>query len=189
MNVRIDVSNIKLETDRLILRPFQEEDLTDFYAYASVPGVGEMAGWTHHTSMEESKKILDIFLQEKKTFAIINKESKQVIGSLGLEEYDEEYFKEYEDQRGLELGYVLSKEYWGKGLMPEAVHRVIEFLFDEKNLDFITCAHFIQNSQSRRVIEKNGFQFVCEGVYDGKIGKFEDRNYILRKEDYRNGKI
>lgn len=189
LNVRIDISNIRLETDRLILRPFEEKDLNDFYDYAKVEGVGEMAGWPHHQSIEESKKILKIFMEEKKTFVLYHKETKKVIGSLGLEKYNENYYKEYDNQKGLELGYVLSKEYWGNGLMPEAVHRVIEFLFEEKNLDFITCSHFIKNSQSRRVIEKNDFHFVCEGVFDGKIGKFEDRNYILRKEDYQNGKI
>ncbi|MDE7095276.1 MAG: GNAT family N-acetyltransferase [Anaeroplasmataceae bacterium] len=189
MNVRIDVRQVKLETDRLILRPFEENDLVDFNTYAKVEVVGEMAGWLHHQSIEESKRILDRFIAGHHTFALVHKESKKVIGSLGLEEYNEENFKAFESLKGLELGYVLSKEYWGQGLMPEAVHRVIEFLFEEKNLDFITCGHFIQNSQSRRVIEKNGFQFVCEGVFDGKLGKFEDREYILRKEDYLNGKI
>ncbi len=189
LNVRIDVRQVKLETERLILRPFEENDLEDFNTYAKVEGVGEMAGWPHHQSIEESKRILDKFIAEHHTFALVHKESRKVIGSLGLEEYNEEHFKTYESLRGLELGYVLSKEYWGQGLMPEAVHRVIEFLFEEKNLDFITCGHFIQNSQSRRVIEKNGFQFVCEGVFDGKLGQFEDREYILRKEDYLNGKI
>lgn len=189
MNVRIDVRNIRLDTKRLILRPFEETDLIDFNTYAKVEGVGEMAGWPHHQSIEESKRILDKFIAEYHTFALVHKESKKVIGSLGLEEYNEEHFKDYKNLRGLELGYVLSKEYWGQGLMPEAVRRVIEFLFEEKNLDFITCGHFVKNHQSKRVIEKCGFQFVCEGVFEGKLGQFEDREYILRKEAYLNGKI
>ncbi|MDE5855662.1 MAG: GNAT family N-acetyltransferase, partial [Anaeroplasmataceae bacterium] len=129
------------------------------------------------------------FIAEHHTFALVHKESKKVIGSLGLEEYNEEHFKDYKNLRGLELGYVLSKAYWGQGLMPEAVRSVIKYLFEEKKLDFITCSHFIMNSQSRRVIEKSGFHFVCEGVFDGKLGKFKDRKYIIRKEDYQNGKI
>ena len=189
MNVRIDVSDIKLETERLILRPFEENDLEDFYEYAKVDGVGEMAGWYHHQSIEESKKILHIFMEEKKTLALVHKETKKVIGSLGLEKYNEKYYKGYENLKGLELGYVLSKDFWGKGLMPEAVKRVIKYLFEEKNLDFITCGHFIKNSQSKRVIEKCGFHFVSEGIFEGKIGKVEDRNYILRKEEYQNGEI
>ena len=99
MNVRIDVSRIFLETDRLILRPFMERDLKDLYAYASVEGVGEMAGWCHHSSIKESQRVLKMFIEEKKTFALYDKETKQVIGSLGLETYDEKYFKEFETQR------------------------------------------------------------------------------------------
>ena len=61
MDIRIDTSQIVIETERLILRAFTESDLTDFYTYASVPGVGEMAGWPHHQSIETSKDILRSF--------------------------------------------------------------------------------------------------------------------------------
>jgi ribosomal-protein-alanine N-acetyltransferase len=61
MDVNIDTSKISLETDRLILRPFCEGDLFDLYKYASVPGVGEMAGWPHHESIETSMIILKSF--------------------------------------------------------------------------------------------------------------------------------
>lgn len=66
MNAPIDVTDIRIETERLILRPWQDSDLDDFYAYASVEGVGEMAGWSHHTSKEESRKILTMFQEEKR---------------------------------------------------------------------------------------------------------------------------
>lgn len=44
MNAEIDISNVVLRTERLVLRPWQESDLDDFFGYASVDGVGEMAG-------------------------------------------------------------------------------------------------------------------------------------------------
>ncbi len=66
MNAEIDISKTELKTRRLTLRPWRESDLDDFYEYASVDGVGEMAGWCHHTSKEESKEILDMFIREKK---------------------------------------------------------------------------------------------------------------------------
>ena len=62
MNADFHINGIQLETERLILRPFEKEDLDDFYTYASVEGVGEMAGWKHHTSKEETQKILDMFI-------------------------------------------------------------------------------------------------------------------------------
>ena len=84
----IDISNTKIETPRLILRPWQDSDLEDFYTYASEEGVGEMAGWAHHQSMEESRKILNLFMEGKHTFALELRENGHAIGSLGLEERD-----------------------------------------------------------------------------------------------------
>lgn len=71
MNAEFKLNAVQIETERLLLRPFCRGDLQDFYAYASVPGVGERAGWKHHESLEESRDILDIFIEEDKTFAIV----------------------------------------------------------------------------------------------------------------------
>ena len=88
MNAPVDVTDIRIETERLILRAWRETDLADLYEYASVEGVGEMAGWNHHQSVEESRRILDSFISGKKTFALELKENGKVIGSLGLEPRD-----------------------------------------------------------------------------------------------------
>ena len=69
MNAKIDISNVMLKTDRLILRPWTLEDLDDFYEYAKVDGVGQMAGWLPHENKEKSLMILNMFMEEKKTFA------------------------------------------------------------------------------------------------------------------------
>lgn len=159
MNSEFKINGKVLETDRLILRPFKLEDLDDFYEYASVPDVGERAGWNHHENKDESLIILSRFIESDKTFAILLKENKKVIGSLGVEKYnDEDKLDEFKDYKGRELGFVLSKDYWGKGIMKEAVDRVCEYLFDEMDLDFLLCGHFEKNLQSRRVQEKCGFK-------------------------------
>lgn len=54
MNAYIDISNTILETERLILRPWRQEDLNDFFEYASVDGVGQLAGWNPHKSIDET---------------------------------------------------------------------------------------------------------------------------------------
>lgn len=125
MNTEIDISNVILHTDRMILRPWRQTDLDDLYAYASVDGVGQMAGWKPHESKEESQIILDMFIGHKKTFAL--EYQGKVIGSLGIEQYNEDHFPEFADKKCREIGYVLSKEYWGQGLMPEAVKEVIRY--------------------------------------------------------------
>lgn len=159
MNVKFTISEKTLETNRLILRPFRESDIADFYEYASVEGVGEMAGWQHHESMEKSKEILDRFISEDKTFALCYKENGRVIGSLGVEKYGlEDKLTEFDGYRGREIGFVLSKDYWGKGLMPEAVQAVMDYLFNDLDYDFLLCGYYNFNSQSKKVQEKCGFK-------------------------------
>lgn len=190
MNVAIDISQVEIRTPRLILRPWKEEDLNDFYEYASVEGVGEMAGWVHHTSIEETKAILQSFISNKKTFALVSRQDQKVIGSLGIEEYDENQVDEsFRPLACREIGYVLSKDYWGQGLMPEAVQAVIEYCFNTLHLDALFCGHFERNNQSRRVIEKSEFQFYRTGKYETRYGTIEkDRMYVLYRSNIKNEK-
>lgn len=168
MNAKIDISNVILKTKRLILRPWTLNDLDDFYNYAKVKGVGEMAGWSHHKSKEESLRILSKFIEEKKTFAI--EYENKVIGSLGIEEYDEKSNPELNDKVGRSIGYVLSKDYWGLGLMPEAVEVVLGYCFKELKLDFLVAGYFEHNKQSKRVQEKCGFRFYKNRTFKTKMG-------------------
>lgn len=186
MNTPIDISTVTLKTDRLILRPWQEGDLQDFYAYARVDGVGQMAGWTPHKDLAESRKILTMFIAGKRTFAL--EYQGRVIGSLGIEEYDEVHFPELSSLSGREIGYALSKEYWGRGLMPEAVKAVISYLFDTVKLDFILVGHFDWNRQSARVIEKCGFQYIKSIPYETRYGTVEtSEESILYRPHFMEG--
>ena len=87
MNASIDIRDTVIRTERLALRPWRMEDLPDFYAYARVDGVGQMAGWLPHRDMDESRAILDLFIRENKTFAL--EYLGKAVGSLGIEFYDE----------------------------------------------------------------------------------------------------
>lgn len=174
MNAIFAIKGLQIETDRLILRSFNESDLYDFYEYASVPGVGEMAGWRHHETIEKTNEILKKFIEEDKTFAIVFKENNKVIGSLGIEKYGmEEALTEFSGYKGREVGFVLSKDYWGKGIMPEAVRAVINHLFCNADLDFLTCGYYDFNSQSKRVQEKCGFKPYRKLIMDTRLGTKE----------------
>ena len=177
----VDITNTWLQTPRLILRPWQESDLNDFYAYASVPGVGEMAGWPHHESIDVSRMILKDFMESKNVFAIQHAETGKVIGSFGLHSSWASNLPEFAGKKIREIGYVLAKEYWGQGLMPEAVRAVIAYCFNALRLDLITVAHFTDNDQSRRVIEKSGFQFHSDGVFNAELlgRQLPEKKYIL----------
>ena len=174
MNAFFKIKGKTIETERLILRPFQQSDLADFYEYARVEGVGEMAGWEHHESIEKSQVILDRFISEDKTFAIVCKETDKVIGSLGVEEYGmEQALTEFRGYAGREIGYVLSKDHWGRGIMPEAVTAVIDYLFNDLDMDFLTCGYYDFNVQSKRVQEKCGFKPYRKLVMDTRMGTSE----------------
>ena len=101
MLASVDVTQICINTRRLILRPWQKSDLEDFHAYARVDGVGQMAGWLPHRSMEESGEILEMFISGKKTLALEHKKTGRVIGSIGLEDID---FDLVPGKRGREVG-------------------------------------------------------------------------------------
>lgn len=188
MNVPIDITEVVLKTERLTLRPWKLSDLEDFYDYAKVKGVGEMAGWKPHESIEESREILEMFASDKKTFAVVY--NGKAIGSVGIEEYNEDKFPEFSELKCREIGYALSKDHWGKGLMPEAVLEVIRYLFEEVGLDLIVCGHFIWNTQSDRVQEKCGFRHYGFSKYETRINTIEDsEDKILTREmwEQKNG--
>lgn len=177
MNKPMDVTGMEIKTKRLLLRPFRESDLQDFYAYAKVDGVGQMAGWQPHKSVEETKEILGMFMEGKKVLAL--EHEGKVIGSLGIEKYAERHFPQLSPYQGRAIGYVLSKDYWGRGLMPEAVKAVKEYLFEQENLDFIMAGHFDWNRQSARVIHKCGFQYAGTIPFETHLGTVEtDFEYI-----------
>ena len=179
MNAPIDVTNIRIETERLILRPWKESDVDDFFEYASVPGVGEMAGWSHHQNKETTLKTIEMFIKDEDVLALELKESGKVIGSLGIHANDNDHVGAA--YLGREVGYVLSKDYWGRGLVPEAVKAVIGYCFDVLGYDYLLCGHFTWNQQSRRVIEKCGFRYLKDISHTTQFATEElTRLYIIQ---------
>ena len=85
----------------------------------------------------------------------------------------EEALTEFHAYKGREIGYVLSRDYWGMGIMPEAVNAVINYLFNDLGLDFLTCGYYDFNRQSKRVQEKCGFKPYRKLVMDTRLGTRE----------------
>ena len=72
------------ETERLILRPWEDEDAESLYEYAKDPEVGPIAGWPPHTSVEYSGQIIRDVLSADETYAVCLREDNRAIGSIGL---------------------------------------------------------------------------------------------------------
>ena len=174
MNADFKINGKVIESSRLILRAFEYGDLDDFFAYACVDGVGEMAGWKHHLNKDESLNILKSFIKSDKTFALVYKENNKVIGSLGVEKYGfEDKYTEFFNYYGRELGAVLSKDYRSKGLMSEAIKALIDYLFNELNLDFLTAGYFDFNKRSKKMQENLGFKPYRKVIIDTSMGTKE----------------
>ena len=148
-----------METERLLLRPWQESDAEALYRWASDPEVGPAAGWSPHTSVENSREIIRTVLSEEGTFAVVPKgEDGSPIGAIGV------FPTEIPEGRGEpEIGYWIGRPFWGQGFIPEAVRELLRWCFMERGAARVWCGHSPGNDKSRRVIEKCGFTYVCDG--------------------------
>ncbi len=183
MNIKLDVSDVTLEGDRIRLRPFKKDDLEDFYLYAKTPGLGESAGWFHHESIEDSKKILDKFIRDKNILAI--EKDGQVIGSIGIHPYDEDFFEDLNDKRAVEIGFVLSQDFHRQYLMTESLELVLDYLFNDIGLDAVVGGHFRGNFKSKNIHKKFNYKYFSSHLVKTNMGTMEvTHEYILSKEDY-----
>jgi ribosomal-protein-alanine N-acetyltransferase len=172
-----------LQTERLVLRKFNHEDVSDVYDYAKDPKVAEYVLWyphsSHYESLEFINNIISSYLKgEPSSWCIQYKKTGKVIGSIGFVSVDLNH------SRG-EIGFALSREFWKKGLMSEAVSIVIKFGFEYLKLNRIQAHTHINNKGSGRVLLKCGMQF--EGTLRQFVkvkGEFWDVNYysIIKKE-------
>ncbi len=181
------MNTVVLKTERLILRQFETGDLDDFYEYAKNPEVGIHAGWCPHQTLSDTAEILFEFIHSNSVWAIVWRETGKVIGSIGL--HKDGTRSPSRDIRA--LGYALSADYWGRGIMTEAVNRMLRYVFETLELKMLTVYHYAGNNRSRRVIEKCGFCYEgtlrrCSLRFDGKW--MDDCCYSMTREEYLAGK-
>lgn len=172
----------RLKTERLLLRGFRKNDLADLYAYAKNPHVGPAAGWKPHADITESAKWLKEFIDKQEVWAIVEKISGKVIGSIGLHAD-----RKRNNERAGMLGYVLDEPYWGRGLATEAARKVIEYAFRVRHYELLSIYHYPFNRRSARVIEKCGFHYEgtlrqASQLYSGLV--HDDVCYSMTRTEY-----
>lgn len=173
----------KLKTGRLLLRPFTENDLEDFFECCHNPNLGNNAGWKPHDTIEESKEFLhSVFINQENIWAIVYNETNRVIGSIGLIPDSKR-----ENPQSRMLGYWLKESHWGKGLMTEAVQTVLNYGFTTLGLSLITANCYPFNLRSQHVLERHGFLYEgtihqAEQIYTGEI--FDHLCYYLKSNSY-----
>ena len=146
-----------LETERLILRPWELSDAESLYEYAKDPRVGPAAGWNVHTSVENSSEIIKAVLSAPEIYAGVPKDCGVPVGSVGLMIGDKA--NTVLPGNECEVGYWIGVPFWGRGYIPEAVKRLMQHGFDDLGIVKMWCGYFDGNEKSKRVSEKCGFRY------------------------------
>ncbi len=175
-----------LETERLTLRHWNEDDAEELFRYAGDPDVGPIAGWPAHQSIDESRDVIKNVFNSEEAYAICLKDDGKTIGAIELKLKDRTDLTDRDDEG--ELGFWLAKPFWGKGIMPEAVKEMLRHAFEDCGMQKVWCAYYDGNSKSKRVQEKCGFkyQWTTEGVdvplmHEKRTGHVN----MMTKEDWK----
>ena len=147
------VMEYRLETPRLVLRPFREDDAEALHRLFSVPEVGRYTGG-HHRSIDDSRRLIEANTrhQERHGFALWAVEERdggRLVGEMGLQLLE---------QRGpeVEIGWVVARDRWGRGYATEGARRWLDFGFGDLGLDRIIATILPENAGSQRVAERLG---------------------------------
>ena len=146
-----------LETERLILRRFDEGDAENVYLYAKDPDVGPIAGWPPHKSVDESREVIRNVFSGSEAYAVCLKSDNKAIGAIELKLNGHTDMTEKDDE--CELGYWLGKPFWGQGIIPEAVREILRHAFEDIGMNKVWCGYYDGNVKSKRVQEKCGFRY------------------------------
>ena len=156
------------ETERLFLRRFELADAEQMYNnYCSNDNVTKMLSWDTHSSLDDTKQYLEKvalprYDEKAYMWAVVLKETNEVIGSIDVNHYDL-------NKKSACLGWVLSEKYWGRGLMPEAAKVVRDYLFSEGFVR-LWAYHYVGNDKSGRVMQKIGM------IHEGTLHKYAYNN-------------
>ena len=155
---------MRMETERLLLRRWEESDAERLFEYASDPDVGPIAGWPAHRSIEESLNVIKNVFSVPECYAICEKKNGEAIGAIELKLNGHTDMTDRNDE--CELGYWLGKPFWGRGYVPEAARAILRHGFEDLGMTTVWCGYYDGNEKSRRVQEKLGFAYhhTCQSV-------------------------
>lgn len=155
-----------LQTERLILRPWREDDAEEAFAnWMNDPEVTRYLTWTPHGDAAFTRTLLKSWEEKSKApdcyhWAIVLRRGNILIGDINLM-----HVEDYQERA--EIGYCMGKPWWGKGIMTEALSEVLRFCFEEVGFYRLSGCHATENIGSSRVMEKCGLN------YEGTRRKFQ----------------
>jgi ribosomal-protein-alanine N-acetyltransferase len=162
------------ETDRLIVRQWEDKDYKDLYEYASLEEVTKFLSFPTYTKIDTAKERIEFLKNEYKEdkitqdYAIELKEKSKVIGAITIV-----HFKK--DAEGeIEIGYVLNPAFQGKGYMTEAVREMFKYIKRNQLAKRIVLRHDTENVKSGNVMKRAGMTF------EGVLRKAGENNFHRR---------
>jgi len=176
-----------INTERLQLRKITIEDAENIFEYASDPVVNTFMPWETHKSINDTYDFIkmsdELFItSDIIDWAIEYKENKKMIGGISIRRWNDQ-------NKCADVGYVLSRRYWNKGIITEALKSVIEFCFVQLKLNRVEAHCDENNYASQKVMEKAGM--IYEGTLREKVlikDKFVNmRFYSILKSEYKLG--
>lgn len=149
--------NLYLETDRLIIRRLNEEDINDEFELRSQRDTCLNNGYEPFDKMnDEFRMFFDSLLEEQTRYAIELKENNKMIGSIHLERKDDRAVLYYD------MGYSISENYRRRGYAYEATTALMQYCFGELNIPLMTASTSYWNDKSMKLLDKLGFE--SEGI-------------------------
>lgn len=169
----------ELETERLTLRKLKMEDAKEIFDnWTSDDEVSKYVRWSTHKNIEDTREylrnVMDTYKNEKNAeWGIVLKETNELIGTIGCFLNDKE--------NRYEIGYNIGKKYWRNGYTTEALKEVMNYLINKENIKSFLCAHAKENPASGAVMQKVGFKYKKDSVYEkfDKSKKFDSKVYYL----------
>lgn len=145
-----------LETNRLILRKFNENDYIKMYDnWASDKHVTKYVSFNTHQNYKETKEIINEWIKEydngSYNWVVELKDTNKIIGNISVIEISKKH-------NNCDVGYVFGAKFWGNGYATESLKIVVEFLLDECAFHLIEAKHHASNPASGRVMEKVGMK-------------------------------
>lgn len=164
--------NIHIETDRLIIRDLEYDDIEGMFKLDSDPEVHRFLGNKPIKTMEEAKKGIEyVRSQYEKNrigrWAVIDKATGDFIGWSGLK-----YEEHVRDFPYYDIGYRFRREYWGKGIATESALASLKYGFEKLELEEIGGAADVNHAASLKILERIGLKYVDEFTYDGELCKW-----------------
>ena len=174
---------MQLETNRLIMRPFEERDAEGLFLLDSNPEVMKYVGGVVSTKIEQSQQMIEFIQKQYKEngvgrLAVIEKSTNTLIGWSGLKYLT----SEINGMKNVyELGYRFLPEYWGKGYATETARAALNYAFNEIKTDVVYAMAVTENAGSNRVLRKLDFEELGTFLDDGDLCYW----YKLEKENYK----